>query len=230
MIDSPARRHFQRMLAQREAKTVDADNKPVGTAYELQKAQLIEHRRALSDIQSIERKIDFKQSILPEYADYIAGVLAADQGANDDVITTLLVWCFDIGDIEQGMTLARYAIKHGLEMPDQYKRSVPAVVAEECADMAMRIFDVATEQLEALQGTYALLLDALDMTESVDMHDQIQAKLFKALGMYAHALEHPQVALSHYQRALELNENVGVKKQIQQLEREIKKAEKAAAE
>ena len=224
-ILSPARRHFIRKQAEANAKTVDSNNQPVGNAYELMKAALIEHRRQLHDIQSIERKIEFKREILPEYTAYLGGVLAADAGANDDVLTTVLVWYFDIGDLTNGLHLAHYAIKHNLTMPDQYKRSVPAIAAEESATAAMIALGglVEEENTEQLKQNYQLLQGALELTEAHDMHDQIKAKLNKALGSYAEALGELEAALGYYERALELNANVGVKKNIQQIKSAIKK-------
>ncbi len=224
MILSPARRHFLRKQAELQAKTVDTNNKPIGNAYELMKAALIEDRRRVHDIQSIERKIELKKELIPHYVDYIKGVIAADQGANDDVLTTLMLWCFDVGEMEEALTLAEYALKHKLEMPDQFKRSVPAIIAEESAASAMTQLAENAEN-STIDTVLANLLHALDITAETDMHDQIRAKLHKAIGHYAEAAGDQALALDHYERALALNENVGVKQNIRNVKSAIKKAQ-----
>jgi len=72
----------------------------------------------------------------------------------------------------------------------------------------------ATEQAERLTG-------------DADMHDQIRAKLAKAAGYALRAAGRYEDALAKLKRALELDERIGVKKDIEQLEREIKKAAQA---
>lgn len=224
MILSPARRHFLRKQAELQAKTVDSNNKPTGNAYELMKAALIEDRRRVHDIQSIERKIELKKELIPNYIDYIKGVLEADQGADDDVLTTVMLWCFDIGEMDDALTIAEYALKHKLDMPDQFKRSVPAIIAEESAASAMAQLAENAEN-STIDTALANLLHALDITAETDMHDQIRAKLHKAIGHYAEAAGDQALALDHYERALALNENVGVKQNIRNVKSAIKKAQ-----
>lgn len=224
MILSPARRHFLRKQAELQAKTVDNNNKPTGNAYELMKAALIEDRRRVHDIQSIERKIELKKELIPNYIDYIKGVLEADQGADDDVLTTVMLWCFDIGEMDDALTIAEYALKHKLDMPDQFKRSVPAIIAEESAASAMAQLAENAEN-STIDTALANLLHALDITAETDMHDQIRAKLHKAIGHYAEAAGDQALALDHYERALALNENVGVKQNIRNVKSAIKKAQ-----
>ncbi|MFN7043249.1 MAG: terminase, partial [Acidovorax temperans] len=57
-------------LAAQQAVQDEADNahgQTVGTAYELQLAQLHQHRLRLKDLHSVERKIEAKRVMLPEY-------------------------------------------------------------------------------------------------------------------------------------------------------------------
>src|SRR5687768_5578830 len=98
-MTSPARRHFQRATAAASAAVAKVDAPQTSDAYQLMKAALIEDRRRLHDIQSIERKIDAKRGMLPIYRPYIEGVLQAGTGAQDDVLMTLMVWYLDVGDI-----------------------------------------------------------------------------------------------------------------------------------
>ena len=216
---SPARAHVQAHIAAARA-AAEADERidpALATGYELMLAQLAEHRRQLKQIQSVERKIEHKRKLLPEYAPYIAGALEADRGGQDDVIVTLLVWHIDCGELAAAVPIAAYALRNGLVMPDHYERSLACIVAEESAELALR-------QLAAGEAAdVAALLAILDMTAERDMPDEVRAKLNKSIG-YAWRDEWPAAALIYLQRALQLNPKVGVKKDIERLEREIKKA------
>lgn len=216
---SPARAHVQAHIAAARA-AAEADERidpALATGYELMLAQLAEHRRQLKQIQSVERKIEHKRKLLPEYAPYIAGALEADRGGQDDVIVTLLVWHIDCGELAAAVQIAAYALRHGLVMPDHYERSLACIVAEEAAELALR-------QIGAGQAPDVEALGVIHgMTADRDMPDEVRGKLAKAIG-YALRDERPSAALQHLQRALTLNSKAGVKKDIERLEREIKKS------
>jgi tetratricopeptide (TPR) repeat protein len=219
-MTSPARRHFQRVTAAREA--AGAGSEPMtGDTYQLMQASLMEDRRRLKDIQSIERKIEVKRELLPKYDDYVTGVLESGQGAQDDVLMTCMVWEFDVGALPAGLEVAEYALAHDLTPPDHYERGTAAIVAEEVATEALR--QLGGEDADA-ESLVPLLERARDLTEGADMHDQIRAKLHKASGYALWGAGRGEDALEHLQRALALDEKVGVKKDIEKLTRDLKNA------
>ncbi|KAA0011204.1 terminase [Billgrantia pellis] len=218
-MTSPARRHFQRVTAALAA--ADAGEQPMqGDAYELMQAALFEDYRRLKATQSMERKAEIKREILPQYADYVAGVLERGQGAQDDILMRVMLWRIDAGDLAGAVEIARYALAHGLNPPDQFERGTAAVIAEEVAEQALK-------QLEAESSNATTLLDLLSEVETLsagaDMHDQIRAKLHKSLGYAARTAGQLDLAQQHFTRAIELNERVGVKRDLEQIARELKK-------
>jgi tetratricopeptide (TPR) repeat protein len=217
-MTSPARRHFERVSAAQAA--ADAGETPMqGEAFELMQAALFEDYRRLKATQSIERKIEIKREILPNYAEYVAGVLEAGQGAQDDVLMRVMLWRIDAGDLAGAIAIAKYAIKHGLTPPDQFERGTAAIIAEEVAEQALKQLDA--EDVDS----GALLLHLIDvelLTRDADMHDQIRAKLHKALGYACRATGQLEDAQVNLERALALNDRIGVKKDLERLERELK--------
>ncbi|MBY5930776.1 terminase [Halomonas sp. DP8Y7-3] len=217
-MTSPARRHFQRVSAAKAAG--DAGETPMqGPAYELMQAALFEDYRRLKSTQSMERKAEIKREILPKYADYVDGVLEAGQGAQDDVLMRVMLWRIDAGDIAGAVTIARYALTHDLNPPDQFERSTAAIIAEEVADQGLKQLDEEDADVLALLKQ---LIDAENMTRQADMHDQVRAKLFKALGYAQRAAGQLVEAQSSLERALALNDKVGVKKDLERIGREFK--------
>lgn len=213
-MSSPAQRHRERMLAQAaatDAGTTGAD-RPRGSAYELMLAKLAEDGRALKAIKSIEKKIELKRKRLPEYTAWVAGVLAADQPVQDDVVATVMIWDIDAGHIDAALDIAQWMLKHHLPLPAHYQRDVATAVVEEIADRAGH------------EGggnvTAADLLRVAALTEGCDMPDEVQAKLHKALGLALRDTAPPQ-ALEHLQRALQLNARAGVKQDIAKLEKQL---------
>lgn len=231
---TPARRHFMRAQAAKNAGRATPGKEQTGDQYELMQAALWEARRSLKDIKSVEGKVARKRDLLPQFFPYIDGVLKAGTGAQDTVLMTVMVWLFDVGDFLRGGDIAEYALKHGLTTPDHYQRDTASLYVEQVADECLVIladFNAADpkddEWKAAAESTARRLMEPLtraeQLTASADMHDQIRAKLHKAIG-YAHRnTGELEEARAHLARALQLNDRVGVKKDIEKLERELKK-------
>jgi hypothetical protein len=207
-----------RATAAVEAARADAQNPLANaTGYELMLAKLYTDKRRLKEVQSIERKADVKREILPDYTPYVEGVIGAGRGAQDEVLMTIMVWRIDAGDFAGALKIAAYALKHKLAMPDQYQRTTACIIAEEFAEQALkakdagRVFDADT------------LMEVSNLTDGHDMPDEVQAKLLKAIA-YGLTDSNPKGALALFRRALELHDKCGVKKDIERLERDLRKA------
>lgn len=227
---TPAQRVRMRKLAATATTTRQRDpyGETTGTAYELMQAQLHGHMRTLKAIQSTERKIEAKRTMIGDFTDYLAGVLSADAGGQDVVLVTLLVWHLDVGSYASAIALGEYALRHDLEMPDQYKRNLPTVLIEELSDAVIAGKATGVDAL-----TYLYCVE--EIAKDRDTHDQVRAKLHKAIGWAligktatqdAKFDEIPKdraaSALTHLQRAIELHAQAGVKKDVERLERRVR--------
>ncbi len=233
---SLARRHRERMLAERGAIQVasgEVRSGPAATEYELMRARLGVDLRRLKEIQSIEKKIDLKRELLPAYSDWVLGVLTANSGAQDDILVQTMIWRLDIGDFKQALVQAAYVLHYKLALPERFDRTAGTLIAEEIAEAALK---------ENGQGGEfdPVILDQVDrLTEDEDMPDQVRAKLFKARAIFADraataidpAADGPAGqrqagfanALDLYRRAYGLDKSIGVKKDMDRMERELKK-------
>lgn len=215
---SHSKRHYQRTIAAAMSSADAPVDRAAASQYELMLAKLAEDRRRLKDIQSIERKIEVKRQLLPEYQPWIEGVIAGDTGQQDTVFMTVLVWTIDVGGIEAAIPLAEYAIRHSLAMPDQYKRSTACVIAEEAADIALKGTKVSHVLLGAVAG----------LTADHDMPDEVRAKLHKAIGYALRDAGQLAEARERLIYALQLHDKVGVKKDIERLDTLIKNSADAS--
>jgi hypothetical protein len=221
---TPARRHRERALAALQGAASPQFDQARANAYELQLMQLAEHRRTLKSIQSIERKIDAKRTMLPVYKPWIDGLLAADRGGQDDVLVTIMLWTLDTGDLEGALPMASYVLRHGLSTPDRYERTAATMIAEEVADTAIKQQEAGAGPSTSLLGQYMARL------HGSDIFDQVRAKLHKAVGRACLADGRKQLAAEHYRRAIELHDKVGIKKELEVLERELKKEQQPDAQ
>lgn len=222
MSHSPCRTHFLRASAAALGIPDQPRNAASANQYELMLMKLAEDRRRLKAIQSIEQKIDVKRQLLPEYTPWIEGVLDTQSGQQDDVLMSVFVWAIDTSDFATALRIATYAIEHKLVMPDQYKRDVACVLAEEIADQSLKAIEAG--QPAALYCIAA----AIGLTDGQDMPDEVRAKLYKAHGYALRQANELELARASLTRALELHAKVGVKKDIERIDTLIKNSAPAA--
>lgn len=228
-----AQRNQLRKRAAIQAERTDPQQSMAGaTTYEMQLAQLIQDRLRLKQIQSGEGKAKLKQQLLPAYAPYVDGVLAAGRGAQDEVLTTVMVWRIDAGDYTGALDIADYVIDHNLVMPDRFARTTGCLIAEEIAEAALKA-QRAGELFDA-----QILARAGELTREQDMPDEARAKLHLA---YARAVLEPvsdespdverlQAGITNLRRAIELHGSCGAKKDLERAERLLKKHAPTGAE
>lgn len=230
---SHCRQHFQRITAAEAAASASPQQGMAGAnAYELQLAQLAQDRLRLKQIQSGEGKARLKQQLLPAYVPYVDGVLAAGRGAQDEVLTTVMVWRIDAGDYAGALDIAAYVLEHSLVMPDRFARTTGCLIAEEIAEAALKA-QRAGELFDA-----QILARAGELTREQDMPDEARAKLHLA---YARAVLEPvdeaspdldrlQTGIANLRRAIELHGSCGAKKDLERAERLLKKHAPTGAE
>lgn len=208
--------------------------------YELLLASLGEDEVALKSIQGNERKEEAKRHLIDKYTPHVDATLAAaietGTGVQDEILAMMMIWRFDIGDWPRGLDIAEHMLRHGLRLPSlkNFVRTPATIICENAAEAGLRAagadkdFDVA------------ILHRAAQLTADHDMPDQVRAKMAKAIGLHLirqaeAADDNPETAtagaahaaraqaLDHLRRALELDKNAGVKKQIERVESWLKK-------
>lgn len=212
---SPAQKFLQKHYAQKERNTNDIKTT---NAYEMMLAKLNNDRLRLKKFQSTEAKIELKKVLIPEYMDWINGVLESDNAQQDDVFMRLMVWMIDTKQFELAYPLAEHALKHNWVTPDEYQRQTATLITEELANTTLA-------QISNKQTVNAdVLLKFAELVADKDMFDQVRAKLNKAIG-YALKETQPEQALGYLKRALELDESSGVKTAIKELEKALNKTD-----
>ena len=166
--------------------------------------------------------------MIAKYLPWVEGALAGDGGAQDEIVVTMLVWAIDLAHWPMAIDLAQYVLRHGLALPERYQRKPATLIAEEVAEAGLaNPPGVDLYHLAAVEG----------LVHEYDMHDQVRAKLQKAIGLAFKAMADAfdpeaesapaggkgalvDAALFHLNSALQLHSGCGVKKLIEGLERE----------
>lgn len=155
-------------------------NIPAERAAQQVAMRLTHDLRDLKMIKSIDHKIERKRQQIGEYAPWIAGLMEADAGIGEgiaaEVAPTIMAWHIDIGQYDQALEIGGFLIRHNAPMPARFKRDAASVLVEEIATIAIK----AQSTGEAFP--IDVLLNLEDLIDGIDMHDEIKAKLQKAIG------------------------------------------------
>ena len=224
---SPARRHRLQALAAKEAAKADEFGgvRPDASVYQLQLTELKNDIHVLRSIQSQEKRAEAKKELIPKHMPYVLGIVQSGAKVEqDEVITTIMLWCFDCGLFNQGLSLAEYALEQNLKMPDSFSRSTASIVAEEIGNAAHKAYqDGQVFKLDVLEK-------ATQLTADYDMHDQIRAKLYLGIGRTFLQLEHGAEAVEFIKKAIAKNENCGGKTDLKKAEKLYKEQLKNSPE
>lgn len=198
-----------------------------GQEYATLRAVLHDNLRKLQDVESHEARVPMKMDFMEEFRPWVRGVIESDKPVQDEILMTCLVWSIDCRYFEAALELGRFALKHGLTMPERYNRSAACFLREDIAEIALAQPGVVAHEI---------LVELDQLTNAADMPDAAKAKLDKALGRSwlaradafdasdetgpaGGAAAFASEGLAHLQRAMKLNANIGVKKDIQRAEK-----------
>lgn len=237
---SPAQASLQRKLA--AASRPDATpaagtaapmptDGPVASEYQLLLAALGIDLNTLRNTQSKERKIEAKRDMIDKYRAWVEGAADASAGAQDEIVSQIMIWAIDINEWPLALKLAEYVLLAGINLPERFNRTPATMIAEEIAQVA-----IDTPEAVPLE----VLNTVADLVSDADIFDQVRAKLEKAFGLAFKARADAfdptaesavaggkpallAVAISHLDRAIALDAKCGAKKIKQAMEAELKK-------
>jgi hypothetical protein len=151
-------------------------------------------------------------------------------GAAPEILPTMMVWEIDAGNWPRALELAEHVLRFKVPLPDHFKRDAATLIVEDIAEAA---------SAEQLAGN-AFPIDVLERVEALtfgtDMHDEVQAKLCKAIGVElaraageidtgaADFIAAATRALEPLRQAQTLHARSGTKTKVAQLEKAIKAA------
>lgn len=209
----PTKRHFLEKSAEL-AHSAEHEALENASEYDKMLYLLSRHKKDLKNIQSNEQKAEYKKQILPDYLPWIEGALKVGSGKQDNVLMTWLVWSIDCEQYNLALSLADYALHQQLKLPEPFTRTVGTMLAEEFADKAK----VAQAVNKPFEVSY--LQRVADLVQNEDMPDESRARLYRELGLLQ-IESTPQQALATLERALELNQQIGVKGEVKKLRKQL---------
>lgn len=185
----------------------------------------------LKEFVQIAEKVNYKRNVLiPKYKPVVDAYLEAGESYQNPIFTDLIIWLFDIGDLETAVSWLFKAIELDLPTPENFKRDSWAVV---CADTVLDWADVQQKHGHSIEPYFSQVLEKI---ESVwKLPEQLEAKWYKFAG-YSLLLNdkgEPQPSLvgdiellekakALLNKAEEKHDKIGVKTKIGDIEQRIR--------
>lgn len=145
-----------------------------------------------------------RDELLPKYLDYVQRYRDSGLSFQNSVVMQVLVWLFDTAQFEAGLDLANFTMEQGQSMPERFKRNVQTFVAD-------AVFEWAEAEQKAGRSPEPYVSDLMPHVDGDwQLTEQIPAKYHKLLGIRALAAKEWAKAITHFERATELHDGIGV--------------------
>ena len=225
-MPSPARRHFLAEAARQQAQQQNHVDLAALTPYRRLQYQLQQDKAALKLIQSIQDKARAKAEMLPAYADWVQGVLAADNpAADDEILSTVMVWLIDTGALDTVVPLVELAVRHHLTSADDYQRTLPPLLFEQLAEQITAGHRIDADGINRLIDMS--LAKADNGSHQIDMPDPVRAKFLKAAGVWQAEFGNKDRAAALLDKAIAYDDRVGAKQLLKEIRAALGKSRAA---
>lgn len=192
--------------------------KKTDQTYNALMAKLQADKRNLKSIRSRELVAQYRTAEIEPYLDYLNGVVEEDLGGPCYILAEIIVWVCDLYKTEEILTLGKYAIRHDVPMPANFKRPIHEFIVEAIAD----------NWNEYRHDEYEQFVEAF-IQDGMDIKDIPLAKFYRGAGDVIER-DYPEEALTeallskmvgYWSRAYELNESIGVKTKLTNAQKQL---------
>jgi hypothetical protein len=152
-----------------------------------------------------------KARLLNNYREYLAGVMAADERQNNDVLFFNVVWAADVGEWAWLLTLTDFAVATG-QTNTIFKSNAESIACREIYYQADRMNKDGVEPMPAFFAAFEKVKQKVWQIPTA-----VEAKFFKLAGIVAHAKGDLQTACDYYQVADDIYPNVAVKGRLKEV-------------
>lgn len=140
-------------------------------------AELANDEQVLKGFNRIEDKVAHKRDVLvPKYRQAVEEYLASEERFDNPLFAIMVVWLFDIEDLETAIDWCEKAIESGLDTPSRFKRDF----ATFCADETLSWCERMAAQGHAIEPFFSQVFTKV--REEWRINEQLTAKWYKFAG------------------------------------------------
>ncbi|WP_102418084.1 phage terminase small subunit [Vibrio cyclitrophicus] len=189
-----------------------------------------EDRKHLRSFNAIADRVEHKRNVLvPKYKPYVQNYLESGEQFENPIFTNLVIWLFDIKELDTAIEWCLKAIERDLPTPENFRRDWPTF----CADEVLAWAESESERGNSIEPYFTKVFEKVE--KEWRLHEKVHAKWYKFAGLYlirneegqpqATAignLETLEKALALLQHAHNKHPKVGVGTQMKKIEQRIR--------
>ncbi|MGR5360377.1 phage terminase small subunit [Vibrio mediterranei] len=138
-----------------------------------------EDRKYLKQLNAIEDKVKHKREVLvPKYKPYVEAYLAKGEVFENPIFTNMVIWLFDVNDMETAIDWCLKAIELDLPTPDNFRRDWPTV----CADEVLAWAEKASERGHSIEPYFTKVFEKVE--KEWRLHEEVHAKWYRFAGLH----------------------------------------------
>ncbi|MGX9517988.1 phage terminase small subunit [Vibrio mediterranei] len=175
---SPAMRHkLAHMKAEQEPVNVEVVNTD---SLHLKLIEFEEDRKYLKGFNAIADRVEHKRSVLvPKYKPYIEKYLEDGDVYSNPIFSDMIVWLFDIQELELAIDWCFKAIDLGLPLPEGWRRKDWGTV---CADFVLQWAEKESAEGRSVEPYFSQVFEKVE--KEWRLHEEVHAKWFKFAGLH----------------------------------------------
>ncbi|MCG9557900.1 phage terminase small subunit [Vibrio kanaloae] len=142
--------------------------------------------KVLKTFNRTDEKVNHKREVLvPKYRQAIEEYLAGDEQFDNPLFTQMVIWLFDIEDLETAIEWCDIAIERGLDTPERFKRDFATFCADEVLKWSERMASYGHSIEPYFNHVFANLTpDENGEKPKWAITEKLSAKWFKFAGLY----------------------------------------------
>ena len=174
---SPLQRQREQLLAKSHRDSARVSQASLDSLH-LRLVEFEQDKRELKSLVQIAQKVNHKRDVLiPKYKPLAEQYLASGDHYQNPIFTDLIVWLFDIGELDTAIEWLFKAIELDLPTPDNFKRSSWAIV---CADFVLEWAETQLSHGHSVEPYFSQVFRKIDQEWALP--EQLEAKWYKFAG------------------------------------------------
>jgi hypothetical protein len=169
--------------------------------FEQLKAAMETDLQRLSSYNTLDEKSDAKAELLPNYTEFTDDYVNQGHDYPNSVAVNVMIWSFDVGDIDRGVTLGLHLAKTGnQQMPTGFKSTLETFICDQT-------YEWATKQLAENHSPAPFLTSVVDamQADSWPLNEIVQSKMFAIMARHFENIEAWQLCLEMCEKAEAIN-------------------------
>jgi len=175
---SPLRKQRDAILASQQVKEMPELSGVTPNSMHLLLAELDIDLKVLKGFNRLEDKVQHKrEKLVPKYRSVIEEFLVGDEHFDNPLFAQMVVWMFDIGELETAIEWCVKGIELGLDTPERFKRDFATFCADEVLEWSERM----ANQGHSIEPYFSQIFEKIQNEWRIN--ERITAKWFKFAGL-----------------------------------------------